>query len=167
MSEQKKKAAPVLAHRERQTETAVLSETTISQNHYTKTREQEQGFVESLLPQGEANALSSRELVQLAGFRSVRELQAEIAREREAGALILSTCRNGGGYFIPSDGAEGTREMCAFVATLRARAFHTLKALKTAREVLQHIDGQLGLDDLEEGVTVHEPPETPLPEKTV
>lgn len=89
MSKQKKKAAPVLAHRERQTETAVLSETTISQNHYTKTREQEQGFIESLLPQGEANALSSRELVQLAGFRSVRELQAEIAREREAGALIF------------------------------------------------------------------------------
>lgn len=151
----------------RQMETAALSETTISQSNYTRTGEPKQGFVESLLPQGVANALSSRELVQLTGFRSVRELQAEIAREREAGALILSTCRNGGGYFIPSDGVEGTREMCAFVATLRARAFHTLKALKTAREVLQHIDGQLDLYDLEESVTVHEPPETLLPEKTV
>lgn len=162
-----KRSRPSVAAPRRQAETAVLSETTISQKHYTKTHEQEQRFIESLLPQGEANALSSRELVQLTGFRSVRELQAEIAREREAGALILSTCRNGGGYFLPSDGAEGTREMCAFVATLRARAFHTLKALKTAREVLQHIDGQLDLDDLEEGMTVHEPPETPLPEKTV
>lgn len=142
-----KKAAPVLAHRERQAETAA----TISHNHYTKTHGQKQGFVESLLPQGEANALSSRELVQLTGFRSVRDLQFEIAREREAGALILSTCRNGGGYFLPSDGAEGTREMCAFVTTLRARAFHTLKALKAAREMLQHIDGQLGLEDFEYG----------------
>ena len=162
-----KRSRPSVAAPRRQMETAVLSETTISQNNYTKACQQEQGFIESLLPQGETKALSSKELVQLAGFRSVRELQAEIARERESGALILSTCRNGGGYFIPSAGAEGTREMCAFVATLKARAFHTLKALKTAHEVLQHIDGQLGLDDFEEDVTVHEPPETPLPEKTV
>lgn len=163
----REKAARGAATPGRQTETAVLNETTISQSNYTKTGEQEQGFVESLLPQGEKKALASRKLVKLTGFRSVRELQAEIAREREAGALILSTCRNGGGYFIPSDGIEGVHEMSEFVATLRARAFHTLRSLKTVREVLQHIDGQLGLDDLEEGVTVHEPPETPLPEKTI
>ena len=119
------------------------------QNHYIKSSRHEQGLVSSFLLQGEANALPSSELVRLTGFRSVRDLQAEIAREREAGALILSTCRNGGGYFLPADGEEGQREISAFVATLQSRAVHTLKALKTAHEALQNIDGQVSLSDLE------------------
>ena len=133
----------------RQTETAVLSGTTISQSNYTRSNEQEQDFVASFLPQGEANALPSSELVRLTGFRSARDLQAEIAREREAGALILSTCRGGGGYFLPADGEAGQREISAFVATLQSRAVNTLRVLKTAREALQSLDGQVSLNDLE------------------
>ncbi len=102
-----------------------------------------------MLLQGEQNAISSTELVRLTGFKSVRELQNEIARERETGALILSTCRNGGGYFLPSPGEAGRREISAFVATLRARAINTLRALKAAREALEGLDGQVSLDDLE------------------
>lgn len=110
---------------------------------------QKQGFVESFLLHGEGNALPSSQLVRLTGFKSVRELQTEIAREREAGALILSTCRGGGGYFLPADGDAGKREIAAFVATLRARALNTLRALKTAREALESVEGQVMLDDLE------------------
>lgn len=77
------------------------------------------------------------------------KLMTEIAREREAGALILSTCRNGGGYFLPSDGDAGKREIAAFVATLRARALNTLRALKAAREALESLDGQVSIDDVE------------------
>lgn len=133
----------------RQEEAAELSKTTTPQNKYTTPLKPEQGFVASLLPQGEANALSSRKLVQLTGFRSVRDLQNEIAREREAGALILSTCRNGGGYFLPADGEAGQCEISAFVATLQARAINTMRALKTAREALQSLDGQVSLSDFE------------------
>lgn len=102
-----------------------------------------------MLLQGEQNALPSGELVRLTGFKSVRELQNEIAREREAGALILSSCRGGGGYFLPAPGEAGQREISAFVATLRARALNTLRVLKAAREALEGLDGQVSLDDLE------------------
>lgn len=108
-----------------------------------------QGLIESLLLQGEENAIASSDLVNLTGVKSVRELQLIIAQEREAGALILSTCRGGGGYFLPSDGEVGKREIAAFVATLRARALNTLRALKTAREALESLEGQVALDDLE------------------
>lgn len=58
-----------------------------------------------LLPQGEEDAISTRMLVYMIGFRSARDLQFQVAREREAGKLILSTSK--GGYFIPQDGDQG------------------------------------------------------------
>lgn len=130
-------------------ETATFKRATAIQSNFTTPQPRKQGVVESLLLQGEGNALPSNELVRLTGFRSVRELQNEIAREREAGALILSTCRGGGGYFLPSPGEAGQREISAFVATLRARAINTLRALKAAREALESLEGQVSLDDLE------------------
>lgn len=130
-------------------EAATFDRATAFQGKFITPSARKQGFVESLLLQGEENALPSGELVQLTGFKSVRELQNEIAREREAGALILSTCRGGGGYFLPAPGEAGQREIGAFVATLRARALNTLRVLKAAREALEGLDGQVSLDDLE------------------
>lgn len=118
-------------------------------NDFTISVTRKQGLIESLLLQGEENAIPSSELVNLTGVKSTRELQLIISQEREAGALILSTCRGGGGYFLPSPGEAGQREISAFVATLRARALNTLKALKTAREALESLEGQVALDDLE------------------
>lgn len=122
---------------------------TVPCNKFTTSVTRKQGLIESLLLQGEENAISSSDLVNLTGVKSVRELQLIIAQEREAGALILSSCRGGGGYFLPSDGEVGKREIAAFVATLRARALNTLRALKTAREALESLEGQVALDDLE------------------
>lgn len=130
-------------------ETATFDRATAFQGKSITPSARKQGFIESLLLQGEENALPSGELVRLTGFKSVRELQNEIAREREAGALILSTCRGGGGYFLPAPGEAGQREIGAFVATLRARALNTLRVLKAAREALEGLDGQVSLDDLE------------------
>lgn len=130
-------------------ETATFDRATAFQDNFTTPQLRKQGFVESLLFQGEKNALPSSELVRLTGVKSVRELQNEIAHEREAGALILSTCRGGGGYFLPSPGEAGQREIGAFVSTLRARAINTLRVLKAAREALDGLDGQVSLDDLE------------------
>lgn len=147
MSKQKN-AAPVLQHRERQ-ETATFDRATVFQCNFTTPQPRKQGVIESLLLQGEANAIPSSDLVNLAGVKSTRELQLMIAQEREAGALILSTCRGGGGYFMPSPGEAGQREISAFVATLRARAINTLRVLKAAREALESLDGQIGIDDIE------------------
>lgn len=100
-----------------------------------------------LLPVGESNAISSKQLANIVGTSSVRDLQNRIAAEREQGALILSTCRNGGGYYRPSNGPEGQREIAAFIQTLRARALSTLKILRTAKAALSGLDGQMDLDD--------------------
>lgn len=103
--------------------------------------------VYDLLPQGEDNAISSNVLAQMVGASSVRELQHRVATEREAGALILSTCK--GGYYRPQDGAVGQAEISRFVATLRNRALNTLRALKAARAALSQAEGQITLDELE------------------
>ena len=106
-------------------------------------------IVASALLHGEENALSTKELLAACGLRSPRELRAVIAREREEGALILSTCRHRGGYFLPAEGEAGRKEIAAFVATLDARSINTQRALKTARRALALLDGQLTLEAAE------------------
>lgn len=100
-----------------------------------------------LLPVGEINAISSKQLADIVGTSSVRDLQNRIADERGQGALILSTCRNGGGYFRPSPGEIGKTEIKRYIATLRARALNTLHILRAAKAALSGLDGQMDLDD--------------------
>lgn len=104
-----------------------------------------------LLPQGEQNAISSKSLAELVGTSSVRELQSVIARQREDGSLILSTCRGGGGYFRPSPGDKGRAEIDRYIATLRARALNTLRVLRSAKAAVasSEVAGQIDLDELE------------------
>ena len=102
--------------------------------------------VADFLLQGEANAISTKLLVEMTGARSARQLRNIIERERLNGTLILSTVRNGGGYFLPSEGAEGKAEINAFVRTVHARAVNSLAILKSARQALQEIDGQQSLE---------------------
>lgn len=104
-------------------------------------------MVHELLGHGQANAIPTAELVKLTGCTSARDLQAHIAAEREQGHLILSSCRRGGGYFLPADGPDGRAEIAAFCATLRARAINTLRILRDARRALAELDGQESLLD--------------------
>lgn len=82
---------------------------------------------------GKENAISAQELCGYLGFNSVRELQHEIARERNAGAVILSTCHDGGGYFLPSS----DQEVKQFIRTLECRARNTFAALRSARNYIR------------------------------
>lgn len=93
--------------------------------------------IESLLPTGKTNAIPSQALADLTGCKSVRELQELIAAERAAGAVILSTCYDGGGYYLP----ETTAEVQEFIRTLESRGKNTLAALRSAREYLRR-EGQ-------------------------
>ncbi len=120
----------------------------LSTSDYNMSKEKKQ-TVFDLLPRGEENALPSRDLAKLVGCKSVRDLQSLIADERDAGNLILSTCRHGGGYFRPADGEQGKREIAKFIATLQARALHTLAAVKTARKALDGVAGQFAFNDVE------------------
>lgn len=89
--------------------------------------------VRDLLPEGKENAIPAKDLTDLLGLGSIRELQQEIARERAAGAVILSTCQDGGGYYLPKNGQE-VRE---FIRTLESRGKNTLAALRSARNYLR------------------------------
>lgn len=89
-------------------------------------------MIEKFLLEGKQNAIKSQQLADLVGCKSVRELQEIIATERATGSVILSTCQNGGGYFLPSN----LREVKDFVVTLENRGKNTLLALKSAKAYL-------------------------------
>ena len=98
---------------------------------------------EEILPVGKENAVSTAELSVIMGFGDSRSLQADIARSRNAGQIILSS--TSGGYYLPGN----NEEIQEFIAVLRARAINTFKALKSAREYLEKDKSQISLDDVE------------------
>lgn len=123
----------------------------ISMSNRTMQPREMQAKVADLLPRGAENAIPTRELMKLAGFRTARQLQKEIERERAAGALILSAST--GGYYLPSVGTTGRAEILRYERTLHARAVNTLRTLKTARRALRTLDGQLEMEAGEGGAT--------------
>ncbi len=96
-------------------------------------------MIEQFLKVGKRNAISSKTLADLTECKSVRELQEIISREREAGEVILSTCENGGGYFLP----ENRDEVLEFIRTLESRGRNTLGALRSARNYLKSCGGEV------------------------
>ena len=88
-------------------------------------------FIEHLLPIGKENAITTEELVKLSGCGSARELQKQIAFERERGAIICSG--SGRGYWRPKDNWE-VRE---FIRIMDAKARNTLKAAAGAKRALR------------------------------
>lgn len=99
----RKSAAPVLAHRERQTETGTYgrASTSIYQNTTQRTGRQP-GKIERLLSHGAENAVPLKHLVKLTG-QPARQVRLMIQSERLRGAQILAD--NQSGYFLP-----GTQE---------------------------------------------------------
>ncbi len=89
-------------------------------------------YIESLLPIGKENAIKSELLVQILHLHNKRELQQLIAKERNEGALILSSST--GGYFTSND----PKEVAEFIRTLESRAKHTFIALRSARKFMQN-----------------------------
>lgn len=93
------------------------------------------------LPTGKENAIPGKTLAEILGFDTVRELQKAIERERQAGAVILSTCTEGGGYFLPANETE-IRE---FIRTLSNRAKNTRRSMESALDALDGMTGQMRL----------------------
>lgn len=136
-----KNPAPDAATSKRDNETRAPGQATpISVIYDTTSENKKQYPIESFLPRGAENALSTAYLVQLTGCSSARMLQKAIEAERERGVLILSATT--GGYFLPDYGEKGKREIAEYVRTLQARALNTLKAAKAARKALEVLEGQ-------------------------
>ena len=93
--------------------------------------------VRDSLRYGKDAAIASKPLAEALGFRSVRDLQKQIEKERAAGAVILSD-PHGGGYYLSNDPAELLR----FTRTLNARAKNTAKAALSAQKALDTATGQ-------------------------
>lgn len=125
---------------EAETASIALSEHTIVEG------DRQPGYVESFLPAGAENAIPTAQLVKLTGFKTARELQRQIEAERLSGALILSKSRQGGGYFMPSEGQAGLYEIADYESTLTARAVSIFKTLSAARKALKRIEGQIHID---------------------
>ena len=93
--------------------------------------------VRDSLRYGRENAIPSKRLAEILGFRSVRELQRAVEAERIAGAVILCDSQ-GAGYYLSNDPAELER----FTRTLNARARNTIKAAQSAQRALDAASGQ-------------------------
>ena len=112
---------------------------------YSTKRMKEQGIVEKYLKKGAENAISGKALVNMIGCRSTRQLQLLVSKERQHGALILSSEE---GYYLPSDGMKGREELTRFIATYRSMALSTLKVLNAAKKALAIADGQIEVDEI-------------------
>ena len=97
------------------------------------------------LRKGKENAIPAADLARALGFSSIRRLQQDIAKSRAAGQIICSSTT--GGYYLPAD----HEEIEAFVHSLESRAKKTFMALRSAREALREPEGQLSLEDIENG----------------
>ena len=83
---------------------------------------------------GKEQAIRTKDLAAALGFKSVRDLQKQIERERATGAVILSV-PHGAGYYLSDDPVELRR----FTQTLNARAANTLKAAESAQRALDAV----------------------------
>lgn len=95
-----------------------------------------------LLPEGKENAISSEDLVEKINLKNSRELRLQIAKERNAGAIILST--TAGGYYRSTD----REEIAEFIRTLEKRAKSTMKVLKSAKRYLKNVEGQMSMENV-------------------
>lgn len=95
------------------------------------------GVVYELLPIGRAHALPWRQLCDLLGYSSKRELQKQIAAERNAGYIILSDFE-GKGYFRSSN----PEDLQAFERTISAKARNTYRMLRSVQAAIANATGQ-------------------------
>lgn len=93
--------------------------------------------VSGLLHTGERNAVTARDLAIITGL-SIRDVTLQIAGERQAGAVILSS---GKGYFLPSS----EDEILHFVNAMNSRARNIYLAAQSAKAMLAKVPGQLDI----------------------
>ena len=96
-------------------------------------------MISDYIPTGKANRVRSKDLATILGYRSVRDLQKAIETERAHGAVILSACTDGGGYWLPD--ADELHEVKRFIQTLESRSRNTLAALDSAKLFLNEREG--------------------------
>lgn len=142
----KRKAAPGVATigsgKEEQIREAAIN---LPGNEYSTHPEQVQGRIEPLLLRGAENAIPAKKLAEIVGVKTSRELRQIVERERKNGALILSSVRGRGGYYLPAEGAASKAELQSFARTTTARIKSLAIMLRPVRKALKEMeDGEHG-----------------------
>ncbi len=123
----RKIAAPVLAHRERQTETGTYGRASTSTTyHNTQQTGRQPGKIEHLLSHGAKNAVPLQHLVTLTELPP-RQVRKMIQLERLRGIPILSD--NEHGYYLP----ETQEDVDNFVRSMLHRAHEIARVANTVR----------------------------------
>jgi len=86
-----------------------------------------------------------KQLAKLAGAAGARDLRLMVERERKNGALILSSVRGRGGYYLPACGDKGKAELRAFDRRITACIKSLVIMLHPVRKALKEMeDGEYG-----------------------
>lgn len=102
MNDEKKKAVPVVVHRDGSGGQIALPGFPLSNSQSITGAQATQGLISFLLPSGSERAVSLRRLADLTGL-STREVRRSIQRERLNGCPI---CEAGAGYFLAETDEE-------------------------------------------------------------
>lgn len=100
---------------------------------YNTVQEGKARTIHDLLPVGAEYAISRRQLSVITGIPD-RQLRRQIAQERRAGVLILSSTESNGGYYR----AASREELQRYVRSMQSRSKEILTVIRTAEEALQN-----------------------------
>ena len=100
---------------------------------YNTVQEGKARTIYDLLPVGAEYAISRRQLSVITGIPD-RQLRRQIAQERRAGVLILSSIESNGGYYR----AASREELQRYVRSMQSRSKEILTVIRTAEEALQN-----------------------------
>ena len=90
------------------------------------------------IPHGYDQRIPTKHLTRMGGFKTPRHLQKHLELLRNNGAVIASTCFDGGGYYIP----QTALELRAYIQTCENRAENTLRSLEAAKQALGQMESE-------------------------
>ena len=108
------------------------------------------GIVSRWLSDEPEEVRTTKELLKLTGFKHKRDLQEQIARERQEGSMIVVGPH--GGYHLASEGKRGRDQMWSNYQTKFARGVRSLGTAAIFKLEIEeyHLSrgGQVSLEDL-------------------
>ena len=96
--------------------------------------------IADFLGHGAENAVRCADLMEICSFSNKRALRRQVAKEREAGTLIIADSH---GYYLPSNNPEqAQQELECYLRTGTQKAISLLRTLKHVRSTLKQCAGQ-------------------------
>lgn len=101
-------------------------------------------MIKELLGVGKANIKTTHELMVALKIDNPRVIKQLVNQERKDGAVILSSCGNTGGYYLPStDDKSKEQELKEFINTMNRRKKELTKTTASAVEELKKLKNEV------------------------